>query len=66
MMLRNKWLEKAGLKDSPVTLIMAAQEQALSTRAIEAGVCHIRQDPRCRLCKEASETVQHIATGCKM
>ncbi|KAF7642179.1 hypothetical protein LDENG_00262910 [Lucifuga dentata] len=45
---------------------MAAQEQALSTRSIEAGVYHSRQDPWCRLCKDAPETVQHIVAGCKM
>ncbi len=61
-----QWLEKAGLKDSTEALIMAAQEQALSTRSIEAGVYHTRQDPRCRLCKDAPETVQHITAGCKM
>ncbi|KAF7652027.1 hypothetical protein LDENG_00102410 [Lucifuga dentata] len=44
-----QWLEKAGLKDSTEALIMAAQEQALSTRSIEAGVYHSRQDPWCRL-----------------
>ncbi|TWW77408.1 Cytoplasmic dynein 2 heavy chain 1 [Takifugu flavidus] len=44
-----QWLTKAGLKDSTEALIMAAQEQALSTRAIEARVYHTRQDPRCRL-----------------
>ena len=55
-----QWLEKAGLKDSKETLKMAAQEQALSTRAIEAGVYDIRYDPRCWLCKEASEAVHHI------
>ncbi|KAF7642861.1 hypothetical protein LDENG_00249410 [Lucifuga dentata] len=31
-------LEKAGLKDSTEALIMAALEQALSTRSIEAGL----------------------------
>uniref|UniRef100_A0A087XGF1 Reverse transcriptase zinc-binding domain-containing protein n=2 Tax=Poecilia formosa TaxID=48698 RepID=A0A087XGF1_POEFO len=61
-----QWLEKAGLKDSTEALILAAQEQALNTRAIEAQIYHTRQDPRCRLCKEASETVQHITAGCKM
>ena len=61
-----QWLEKAGLTDSTEALILAAQEQALGTRSIEAGVYHTRQDPRCRLCKEASETVQHIVAGCKM
>ncbi|KAF7659584.1 hypothetical protein LDENG_00296340 [Lucifuga dentata] len=45
---------------------MAAQEQALSTRSIEAGVYHTRQDPQCRLCKDTPETVQHIVAGCKM
>ncbi|XP_015259534.1 PREDICTED: protein NLRC3-like [Cyprinodon variegatus] len=39
------WLEKAGLKDNTEALIMAAQVQALSTRSIEAGVYHTRQDP---------------------
>ncbi|TWW67382.1 hypothetical protein D4764_02G0004230 [Takifugu flavidus] len=61
-----QWLTKAGLKDSTEALIMAAQEQALSTRAIEARVYHTRQDPRCRLCGDAPETVQHITAGCKM
>ena len=61
-----QWLEKAGLTDSTEALILAAQEQALGTRSIEAGVYHTRQDPRCRLCKDASETVQHIVAGCKM
>ncbi len=58
-----QWLEKAGPKDSTDELIMAAQEQALSTRSLEAGA---GQEPRCRLFKDAPETVQHIVTGCKM
>ncbi|XP_061895633.1 prominin-1-A-like [Entelurus aequoreus] len=45
---------------------MAAQEQAISTRAIETRIYQSRSDPRCRLCKEAPETVQHIVAGCKM
>ena len=61
-----QWLEKAALKDSTEALIMAAQEQALNTRSIEARIYHSRQDPRCRLCKDAPETIQHITAGCKM
>ena len=38
------WLEMAGLRDSTEALIMAAQEQALNTRSIEAGVDHTRQE----------------------
>ena len=45
---------------------MAAQEQALNTRSIEARIYHSRQDPRCRLCKDAPEKIQHITAGCKM
>ncbi|XP_051924320.1 uncharacterized protein LOC127602290 [Hippocampus zosterae] len=62
----HQWLERAGLKDSTEALILAAQEQALNTRAIEAQIYHTRQDPRCRLYKEAPETIQHITAGCKM
>ncbi|XP_076610522.1 uncharacterized protein LOC143335176 [Chaetodon auriga] len=61
-----QWLEKAGLNDSTEALIIAAQEQALNTRSIEAGIYHSRQNPRCRLCKDAPETIQHITAGCKM
>ncbi|XP_078030986.1 uncharacterized protein LOC144466922 [Epinephelus lanceolatus] len=58
-----QWLENAGLTDSTEALIIAAQEQAQSTRAIEARVYHSRSDPVCRLCKDAPETVQHIVAG---
>ena len=61
-----QWLEKAGLKDSTEALIMAAQEQELSTRSVEAGIYHTRQDPRWRLCKDVPETVQHIIDAEKM
>lgn len=61
-----QWLEKAGPKDSTKPLIMAGWEQELSSRSIEARMYRTRQVPRYRLCKDASETVQHIAVGCKM
>ncbi|TWW73493.1 hypothetical protein D4764_15G0008870 [Takifugu flavidus] len=61
-----QWLAKAGLKDSTEALLMAPQEQALSTKAIEARVYHTTEDPGCRLCGDAPETVQHITAGCKM
>ena len=60
-----QWLEKADLKDNTEALILAAQEQALKTRAIEAKIYKTRQDPKCRLCNEQDETIQHIISGCK-
>lgn len=35
-------------------------------RSREAGIYHIRQDPRCRLCKDAPETIHHITAGYKI
>lgn len=31
--------------------------RSTSTRSIEAGVYHTRQNPRCMLCKDAPETI---------
>ena len=43
---------------------MAAQEQALNTRAVAHEIYHTEQDPKCRLCKQHAETVAHITSGC--
>ncbi|XP_037549573.1 usherin [Nematolebias whitei] len=59
-------LERTGLKDSTEALIMAAQEQTISTLAIEIGVYQTRHHPRCKLCKYAPETGQNILAGCKI
>ena len=42
---------------------MAAQEQALNTRAVAHGIYHTVQDSTCRLCKQHAETVSHITSG---
>jgi hypothetical protein len=61
-----QWLEKSDIRDNTEALIMAAQEQALKTRAIEAKIYHTSQNSKCRLCGEQDETIQHIISGCKM
>lgn len=45
----NGWIIP-GWKNSRELLIIGAKEQVLSTRLIEAGVDHTRQDPRCTVC----------------
>ena len=60
-----QWLEKTSLKDSSEAPIIPAQIQALNTGLIEAEAYHTRQEPSCRLCKEARETVQHRTAGCE-
>ena len=61
-----QWITKSGFRDNTEALIMAAQEQALRTRYIEARLYGTRQDARCRLCKEQDETIMHIISGCKI
>ena len=58
-----QWLNKSNIKANTEALIMAAQEQALNTRAVAQDIYHTAQDPRCRLCKHA-ETAAHITSGC--
>ena len=43
---------------------MAAQEKALNARAVAHEIYHTVQDLKCRLCKQHSETVAHIISGC--
>lgn len=58
-----QWQERAELKDITEDLIIAAEEQVLSTRAAEAEVYYSRQNPRGRLRREASETVQYMVAA---
>ena len=57
-------LNKSNIRANTEALIMAAQEQALNTRAVAHEIYHTVQEPRCRLCKQHAETVAHITCGC--
>ena len=48
------------------SLICAAQEQALATNHIRKHIWKTGKPDICQLCKEKSETVHHIVSGCKM
>ena len=45
--------------------ILAAQEKALRTNSIKYSIDKTSETPLCRLCGAATETVRHIASGCK-
>ncbi|XP_072169481.1 uncharacterized protein [Diadema setosum] len=58
------WLKKGELKKETEGLVIAAQEQALSTNALKAKIQKRDVDAACRICRERDETVQHIVCGC--
>ena len=43
---------------------MAAQEQSLRTRKVMRDIDHRNIDPKCRLCGEKDETVEHLVSAC--
>uniref|UniRef100_A0A803T202 Reverse transcriptase domain-containing protein n=1 Tax=Anolis carolinensis TaxID=28377 RepID=A0A803T202_ANOCA len=59
------WLTNGTLKKETEGLILAAQEQAIRTNAIKAKIEKSADDPKCRLCKETDETIDHILSCCK-
>ncbi|XP_062826554.1 uncharacterized protein LOC134296214 [Anolis carolinensis] len=59
------WLTNGTLKKETEGLILAAQEQPIRTNAIKAKIEKSADDPKCRLCKETDETIDHILSCCK-
>ena len=60
-----KWLSCTGLKIETEALITAAQDQALNTKHHQAKILKLSDDSKCRMCREADETVSHIIAGCQ-
>jgi hypothetical protein len=60
----NRWLKSSGLKSETEGFIVAAQDQSLSTRSYHSYIIKDGTDPKCRLCNEYNETVDHIISGC--
>ena len=59
-----RWLRNGFLKETE-GLILAAQEQALTTNSIKHSIDKTSETPLCRLCGNSTETVRHIVSGCK-
>lgn len=58
------WLSRGRAKGETEALITAAQDQALRTKNYEKEVLKISTDDKCRLCKEKSETIDHLISSC--
>ena len=62
----HQWLRCSGLKATDTEgFIMAAQDQSLYTRNYQANMIKNGTDPRCRLCEDKVEKIDHIVAGCQ-
>ena len=62
--LTHRWLQSLRLKSETEGLIIAAQDQSLATRYYLHRIIKNGIDPKCRLCHEFDESVEHIVSGC--
>ena len=62
--MTHKWLQSPGLKAETEGFIIAAQDQSLATRYYQHKIIKNGTDPKCRLCHEFDESLEHIISGC--
>jgi len=58
------WLNTAELKRETEATIVAAQDQAITTKYTRAKIYGTNDDPMCRLCNQKPETINHIVGEC--
>ena len=59
----HKWLKSPGLKGEIEGFMIAAQGQSLATRSYHNKIIKDGTDPKCRMCNEIEETIDHIVAG---
>ena len=60
----HQWLRSAGLKAETEGMVIAAQDQSLATRSYHHKIIKDGTDPKCRMCNQYEETIDHIVSGC--
>ena len=45
-------------------MVIAAQDQSLATRSYHHNIIKDGTDPKCRMCNQYDETIDHIVSGC--
>ena len=64
MILQRTWLRKGNFKRETESLLIAAQDNAISTNHIKARIDKTQQNSKCRLCGDRDETINHIISEC--
>lgn len=59
-----QWLNSSGLKAETEGLILAAQDQCLTTNNYKNKIMKVDINTKCRMCNQYNETVDHIISGC--
>ena len=58
------WLRERNLKRETESLLIAAQDNSMSTNHIKAIIDKTQQNSKCRLCGDRDETINHIISEC--
>ena len=56
--------DSASLKGETEGFIFAAQDQSIATNNYRNKIIKDGTNPKCRLCHEYDETIEHIISGC--
>ena len=58
-----RWLKYGDIKGETESTIVAAQDQAISTKYFKNKILKKEIESKCRLCKQ-HETIDHLTSGC--
>ena len=58
------WLKDGNLKKETESLIISAQTQSIRTNLIKSKIDKSQDNPKCRLCHQKDESVNHILCEC--
>ena len=59
-----RWLKSGDIKGETGSIIVAAQDQVISTNYFKNKIFKEETESKCRLCKQHEETIGHLTSGC--
>jgi hypothetical protein len=59
-----RWLKSDDIKRETESILVAAQDQAISTNYFKNKILKEEIENKCRLCKQHEETIDHLTSGC--